>query len=129
MSIVTPYSAEVVLSLLVGGISLALSHVGPNELLVRDECKPPPAGDAKVFIRVDDSKRVRCLCWQQYIDGARLLADLPGAANMRIASIAGPTLLIGLSFWSLLMAGMAAAGARAAETRIPVTFSGGHETD
>jgi hypothetical protein len=43
----------------VGGVSLALSHVGPNELIVRDECEPIPSGDAKLYIRVDDSKRVR----------------------------------------------------------------------
>jgi hypothetical protein len=55
----TPYSAKVVLSLLVGGVSLALSHVGPNELIVRDECEPIPSGDAKLYIRVDESKRVR----------------------------------------------------------------------
>jgi hypothetical protein len=56
---VAPYSAKVVLSLLVGGVSLALSHVGPNELIVRDECEPIPSGDAKLYIRVDNSKRMR----------------------------------------------------------------------
>jgi hypothetical protein len=56
---ITPYSAEVALSLLVGGVTLALSHVGPNEIIVRDECGPIPSGDAKLFIRVDDSRKVR----------------------------------------------------------------------
>jgi hypothetical protein len=59
MSTVTPYSAEVDLSLLVGGVSLSLSHVGPNEIIVRDDCGPIPAGDAKLYIRVDESKKVR----------------------------------------------------------------------
>jgi hypothetical protein len=59
MPVVTPYSAEVVLSLLVGGVSLALSHVGPNEIIVRDACDPIPAGDAKLYIRVDESRKVR----------------------------------------------------------------------
>jgi hypothetical protein len=59
MPVVTPYSAEVVLSLLVGGVSLALSHVGPNEIIVRDACEPIPAGEAKLYIRVDDSRKVR----------------------------------------------------------------------
>jgi hypothetical protein len=59
MPVVTPYSAEVVLSLLVGGVTLALSHVGPNEIIVRDACDPIPAGEAKLYIRVDESRKVR----------------------------------------------------------------------
>jgi hypothetical protein len=59
MATVAPYSAEVVLSLLIGGVTLSLSHVGPNEIIVRDECEPIPAGNAKLFIRVDESKKVR----------------------------------------------------------------------
>jgi hypothetical protein len=59
MARVTSSSADVVLTLIVGGKLLALSHVGPNEIIVRDDCKPIPAGDAKLFIRVDESKRVR----------------------------------------------------------------------
>ena len=59
MPVVTPYSAEVVLSLLVGGVTLALSHVGPNEIIVRDACDPIPAGEAKLYIRVDESRKFR----------------------------------------------------------------------
>jgi hypothetical protein len=59
MPVVTPYSAEVVLSLVIGGVSLALSHVGPNEIIVRDACNPIPPGEAKLYIRVDDSKKMR----------------------------------------------------------------------
>jgi hypothetical protein len=59
MAVVTPYSAEVDLSLVVNGVSLNLSHVGPNEIIVRDECEPISSGDAKLYIRVDDSRAVR----------------------------------------------------------------------
>jgi hypothetical protein len=59
MPATTPYSAKVVLSLFVGGVTLSLSHVGPNEIIVRDECEPIPAGDARLLICVDDSKKVR----------------------------------------------------------------------
>jgi hypothetical protein len=59
MSAGTPYSASVSLWLVVDGVSLALSHVGPNELIVRDACEPIPSGDAKLYIRVDNSKRMR----------------------------------------------------------------------
>jgi hypothetical protein len=59
MPVVTPYSAEVALHLSVGGVMLSLSHVGPNEIIVRDECEAIPAGDAKLFIRVDESRKVR----------------------------------------------------------------------
>ena len=59
MPAVTPYSAEVELTLSVGGVVLALSHFGPNEIIVRDECESIPAGDAKLFIRVDESRKVR----------------------------------------------------------------------
>jgi hypothetical protein len=68
----TPYSAKVVLTLIVGGTSLALSHVGPNEIIVRDECGPIPAGDAKLYIRVDDSKRVRDIFLPHGIPGPRV---------------------------------------------------------
>jgi hypothetical protein len=56
---VKAHSAKVDLTLIVGGIVLSLSHVGPNEIIVRDECEPIPSGEAKLYIRVDDSKRVR----------------------------------------------------------------------
>jgi hypothetical protein len=49
----------VVLTRIVGGTSLALSHIGPNEIIVRDDCGPIPAGDAKLYIRVEESKRAR----------------------------------------------------------------------
>jgi hypothetical protein len=59
MSTITPYSAEVDLSLLVAGVTLGLSHVGPNEIIVSDACEPIPSGEAKLYIRVDESRKVR----------------------------------------------------------------------
>lgn len=59
MPAATSYSAEVDLTLRVGGVVLALSHVGPNEIIVRDACESIPAGDAKLYIRVDESRKVR----------------------------------------------------------------------
>ncbi len=56
---INPHSAKVSLALRIGGKLLGLSHVGPNEIIVSDECEPIPSGDAKLFIRVDDSKKVR----------------------------------------------------------------------
>jgi hypothetical protein len=69
MPLVTPYSAEVVLSLVVGGVSLSLSHVGPNELIVRDECEQIPAGEARLYIRVDESRKVRTILLPHGIPG------------------------------------------------------------
>jgi hypothetical protein len=72
MSTVTSYSAEVDLSLRVGDVSLSLSHVGPNEIIVRDECGPIPAGDAKLYIRVDNSRKVRKVFLPHGIPGPRV---------------------------------------------------------
>jgi hypothetical protein len=59
MDSLTAYSANVVLTLIVGGLSFALSHVGPNEIVVRDDCDPIPPGDAKLVIRVDRLQKSR----------------------------------------------------------------------
>jgi hypothetical protein len=59
MSTVTPYSAKVALTLLVGGLSLSLSHVGPHEIVVKDACEPIAPGNAKLLIRVDGSRKYR----------------------------------------------------------------------
>ncbi len=50
------YSAKVVLTLLAGGLELAVSHVGPGELVIRDHCSPIPVGNAKLIIQVDDTR-------------------------------------------------------------------------
>jgi hypothetical protein len=57
MDVISPYSANVVLTLIIGGVSLALSHVGPDEFVVRDECEPMPSSYAHIVIRVDGKKK------------------------------------------------------------------------
>ncbi len=52
-------SAKVVLTLVVDGQRLSLSHVGPNEVIVRDECEAIPSGDATLLIQVDESRKKR----------------------------------------------------------------------
>jgi len=49
------YSAKIVLTLIVGGTKLALSHVGPSGLIVRDDCNAIPACSAKLIIQIDSS--------------------------------------------------------------------------
>jgi hypothetical protein len=53
------YFADVELSLRVTGMTLSLSHVGPNEIVVRDACEPIPRSDAQLYIRVDDHKTLQ----------------------------------------------------------------------
>jgi len=48
------YSARVGLTLSVGGRQLALSHLGPNDLTIRDACEAIPPMDAEIVITVDD---------------------------------------------------------------------------
>jgi len=50
------YSSKVSLTLLIGGAALSLSHVGPNSIVVQDDCQPLPAGDAEIVIKVDRSE-------------------------------------------------------------------------
>jgi hypothetical protein len=52
------YSAKVALTLQVGGRDLPLSHVGPNEVSVRELCDELPPSDAQLIIQVDDSSDV-----------------------------------------------------------------------
>jgi len=48
------YSPTVALALVVNGSKLALSHVGPNDVTVREACHPIPPTDAELLITVDD---------------------------------------------------------------------------
>jgi len=48
------YSPKVELALLIGDRRLALSHVGPTDITIRDQCSPFPPSDAKLVITVDD---------------------------------------------------------------------------
>jgi hypothetical protein len=50
----TGFSPKVALALLVNGRELALSHVGPDEVTVRDSCEPIPPSDAELLISVND---------------------------------------------------------------------------
>lgn len=47
-------SAHVVLTLFVGGLELALSHLNPRDLIVRDPCAPLAAQNARLRVAVDD---------------------------------------------------------------------------
>ena len=48
------YSPKVALTLSVDGRQLALSHVGPNDVTVREACDPIPPIEAELIIQVDD---------------------------------------------------------------------------
>jgi hypothetical protein len=48
------YSPKVELTLAVAGHQLALSHVGPRDVIVREECEPIPPTAADLIITVDD---------------------------------------------------------------------------
>lgn len=65
------HSANVALTLIVGGVPLALSHVGAGEIIIKDECGSYPACDAKLMIRVDDSKKSRKIFLPHGIPGPR----------------------------------------------------------
>ena len=52
------YSAKVALTLKVGEHELALSHVGPSEVSVRDLSDEVPPSNAQLIIQVDDSSDV-----------------------------------------------------------------------
>lgn len=59
MATITPYSANLVLTLIAGGQSYALSHVGPSEFVVFNECSPISACDASIVIRVDNKQKTK----------------------------------------------------------------------
>lgn len=65
------YSSHVVLCLLIGGMRLSLSHVGPSGLVVRDDCEPMPSGSAEIEITVDDSVKVHKVFLPHGVPGAR----------------------------------------------------------
>jgi hypothetical protein len=75
MEAISPYSANVVLTLIIGGVSLALSHVGPNEFVVRDECDPIPPGYAHIVIRVDGKKKDRHIYLPHGVPGPNQLVS------------------------------------------------------
>ena len=52
------YSAKVALTLKVSGRELALSHVGPNEVSLRELVEQAEPSDAQLIIQVDDSSDI-----------------------------------------------------------------------
>jgi len=52
------YSAKVALTLKVSGRELALSHVGPNEVSLRELGVAIEPSDAQLVIQVDDSSNI-----------------------------------------------------------------------
>jgi hypothetical protein len=58
MSFRNGYSAKVALTLKLGDRDIALSHVGPGKVSVRDLGEELPPSDAELVIQVDDSSDV-----------------------------------------------------------------------
>jgi hypothetical protein len=52
------YSAKVALTLKLAGRDIALSHVGPGKVSVRELCEELPPSEAELVIQVDDSSDV-----------------------------------------------------------------------
>jgi hypothetical protein len=48
------YSPKVALALKIGGREVALSHVGPREITIREACEFVPPSAAELVISVDD---------------------------------------------------------------------------
>lgn len=63
------YSSQVELELIVGDTTLALSHVGNCDLVIRDRCEPLPPCDAVLRISVDGCVRVHNIHLPQGISG------------------------------------------------------------
>lgn len=74
MDVVSPYSANVVLTLIVGGASYALSHVSPDEIVIRDECDAMPPCNGKLVIRVDKRRKTKRVFFPHGIPGPNQLA-------------------------------------------------------
>jgi len=69
------YSSKVALTLLVGGMNLALSHVGPRGFIIRDECEPIAEGDAELIIKVNQSINKYKIFLPHGIPGPRQLVE------------------------------------------------------
>jgi hypothetical protein len=70
MNAVSSYSANVVLTLIVGGTSYALSHVGPDEIVIRDKCYAMPPCNGKLIIRVDNRRKTKRVFFPHGIAGS-----------------------------------------------------------
>ena len=62
MTFRSEYSAKVALTLRVDGRAIARSHVGPNEVSLREHCDAIEPLDVQVVIQVDDSSDVMDVC-------------------------------------------------------------------
>ena len=60
------------LTLIAGGKSYALSHMGPDEFVVRDECSPIPPCNARIVIRVDKKKKTKRVYLRDGVPGPNL---------------------------------------------------------
>ena len=71
MATASGYSARVALTLVVDGVQLALSHVGPSTVVIRDECEPSPPCNAELIIQVEDSVQTSTVFLMNGISGPR----------------------------------------------------------
>ena len=69
------YSARVALTLVVNGSQLALSHVGPSTIVIRDECEPTPPCSAELIIQIEDSVQTSTVFLTNGIPGPRELVE------------------------------------------------------
>lgn len=74
------YSSCVQLSLIVNDATIGLSHVGPNELIVRDDCEPIQPCHAILAISIDGCE-TRCVVY--------LPRGIPGAGVPVLFGTAG----------------------------------------
>ncbi|MCC7475980.1 MAG: hypothetical protein IT425_11340 [Pirellulales bacterium] len=51
------YSANVAITLLVRGLTLAVSHVGPSGLIIQDPCDEIGSCEGKLVIKINQSER------------------------------------------------------------------------
>lgn len=58
MALTSGYSAKVALKMVVNGHELSLSHVGPDGVIVRDDCDPIAPCHAQIIIQVDESEEI-----------------------------------------------------------------------
>lgn len=73
------YSANVALTLVVNGLRLAISHLEPNGIVVRDPCEPIPPGKAKIYFKIDGSTKRRRVYLPEGVSGPRQLVPLSNA--------------------------------------------------
>lgn len=73
------YSANVALTLVINGLRLALSHLEPHGIVVRDNCDPIPPGEANIFLKIDGTTKRRRVYLPEGVPGPRQLVPLSNA--------------------------------------------------